>query len=102
MKQLSLVKAALFTGSLLLGAVSAQAACNGCVGTGPVDLDLDDIRSYSAVVKYRVWFYNSNGQYTSQVQFLTLTGSTMAYCQQQLASVTNSPGVTVVQYCQAD
>jgi hypothetical protein len=102
MKQLSLVKAALFTGSLLLGAVSAQAACNGCVGTGPVDLDLDDIRSYSAVVKYRVWYTNSNGQHTSRLEFLTLTGSTMAYCQQQLNAVLNSPGVSVVQHCQAD
>lgn len=102
MKKLSLIKAAVFTGSLLLGAVSAQAACTGCVGTGPVDIDRDDIRSYSAVVKYRIWFYNSSGQYTSQVQYLTLTGTTLAYCQQQLSAVLNSPGVSVVQYCQAD
>jgi len=102
MNQVSLVKAALFTGSVVLGAVSAQAACNGCVGTGPADLDIDDARSYSAVVKYRTWYINSNGHHTSQVNFLTLTGSTMAYCQQQLNAVTNSPGVTVVQYCQAD
>jgi hypothetical protein len=101
MQKISVFKAALFTGSLLLGAASAQAACTGCVHTGPVDID-PDIRSYSAVVKYRTWHYNSSGQYTSQVQYLTLTGSTMAYCQQQLASVTNSPGVTVVQFCQAD
>ncbi len=92
----------LFTLSLLLGAVSAQAACTGCVATGPVDIDRDDIRSYSAVVKYRIWVTTPSGTQTSQLQFLTLTGTTMAYCQQQLNAVTNSPNVTVVQFCQAD
>ncbi len=92
----------LFVACMLLGAVSAQAACNGCVATGPIDIDRDPVYSYSAVVKYRIWVINSSGQQTSQLQFLTLTGSTMAYCQQQLAAVTNSPGVTVVQFCQAD
>ena len=92
----------LFVISMILGASSAQAACNGCVFTGPIDIDRDPVYSYSAVVKYRIWVTNSAGQQTSQLQFLTLTGSTMAYCQQQLAAVTASPGVTVVQYCQAD
>lgn len=88
--------------SMLMGSFTANALCNGCVATGPIDVDLDDPRTtYSAVVKYRTWHSTGSGQ-TSQINYLTLTGSTMAYCQQQLSAVLNSPGVTVVQFCQAD
>ncbi len=101
----SKIKTGLFTMSLLLGAVSAQAACTGCVGIGigVGDDDFDDpFATYSAVVSYRIWYTNSAGQRTSRLNFLTLTGTTLAYCQQQLSAVTNSPGVTVVQFCQKD
>ncbi len=92
----------LFVTSLLLSASAAQAACTGCTPIGPVDIDRDPVYSYSAVVSYRTWYTNASGQHTSQINYLTLTGTTMAYCQQQLAAVTASPGVTVVQFCQAD
>ncbi len=62
--------------------------------------DPDPVGStYSATVKYTTWGTNGSGQYTSTVNYLTLTGTTMAYCQQQLNSVMASPGVTVVQFC---
>lgn len=97
-------KTILFTFSLLLGAASAQAACTGCtaVGVGRDD-DFDDpSATYSAEVSYITWYTNENGQRTHRVNFLTLTGSTMAYCQQQLNAVLASPGVSVVQFCQKD
>ena len=66
-------------------------------------IDRDPVGStYSAQVKYTTWGYNSNGQYVSTLNFLTLTGTTMAYCQQQLSAVMASPGVSVVQFCQID
>jgi hypothetical protein len=98
------IKTLLFTISLLFGAVSAQAACTGCTAvgvSGPDDLD-DPFATYSAVVSYITWHTNAQGRRYHQVNYLTLTGSTMAYCQQQLSAVTNSPGVSVVQFCQKD
>ena len=97
-------KKLLFATSLLFGAVSAQAACSGCTAVGiagPDDLD-DPFATYSAEVKYITWHTNQHGQMVHRVNFLTLTGSTMAYCQQQLNAVLASPGVSVVQYCQKD
>ena len=97
-------KTLLFATSLLFGAVSAQAACSGCTAvgiSGPDDLD-DPFATYSAKVSYITWHTNHLGQTFHRVNFLTLTGSTMAYCQQQLNAVMASPGVSVVQYCQKD
>lgn len=97
------IKTLLFTISLLFGAASAQAACTGCTPIGPLDPDLDDpFATYSAVVSYITWHTNAQGRRYHQVNYLTLTGSTMAYCQQQLSAATNSPGVSVVQFCQKD
>ncbi len=78
---------------------SVSARQNGYVGVIKDPPPPPPGATYSATVKYTTWGYNSSGQYTSTVNYLTLTGTTMAYCQQQLNSVTNSPGVTVVQYC---
>jgi hypothetical protein len=103
MKSMSLIRSAVFAGSLLLGAVSAQAACSTCVATGPIIWEPDDpFATYSAVVKQRLWHQNSSGQWTSYDNYTTLTGDTMAYCQQQLNAVMGCPGVTVVQFCQKD
>ena len=94
---------ALFVISMLLGGAAAQAACSTCVATGPVDFEPDDPRAtYSAVVKYTTWAHNSSGQWTHTVNYLTLTGSTMAYCQQQLSAAMGTPGTSVVQHCQID
>ncbi len=92
----------LFTMSMLLGAFSANAICTGCVSVGPVEDDFDPAATYSAVVSYITWYTNENGQHTHRVNFLTLTGTTMAYCQQQLSAVMNSPGTTIVQFCHKD
>jgi|GEM_PF-2136743 len=95
----------LFLASLFLGITTAQAACTGCtpIGIGVGDDDLDDpYATYSAVVTYITWHTNAQGRRYHQVNYLTVTGSTMAYCQQQLNAVTASPGVSVVQYCQQD
>lgn len=89
----------LFTLSLLLGALSAQAACSGCV-VGVIKEDIiEPNATYSAIVSYTTWHTNEYGQTVHQVNFLTLTGSTMAYCQQQFNAVMNSPGTTAVQFC---
>ena len=92
----------LFTLSLLLGSLTANAACTGCVYVGPIDDDIDHLATYSAVVRYTTWHTNEHGQSYSRVNFLTLTGTSMAYCQQQLSAVMNSPGTSVVQFCQKD
>jgi len=92
----------LFALSMLLGAVSANAACSGCVLIGPVEEDFDPFATYSAIVTYITWHTNENGQHVHRVNYLTLTGSTMPYCQQQLTAVMNSPGTSVVQFCQKD
>ncbi len=98
-------KTGLFALSLLLGAVSAQAACNGCapIGVGVGDDDFDDpYATYSAVVKQYIWYTNSSGQRTGYWNYTTLTGTTMAYCQQQLSAVLGSPGTMLVQFCEKD
>ena len=95
----------LFLASLFLGITSAQAACTGCtpIGIGVGDDDFDDpYATYSAVVTYITWHTNAQGQRYHRVNYLTLTGSTMVYCQQQLNAVMASPGTSVVQYCQQD
>lgn len=103
MKPMSLIRSAVFASSLLLGAVCAHAACSTCVATGPVEWEPDDpARTYSAVVKQILWHQNASGLWTSYWNFTTLTGSTMAYCQQQLNAVLGNPNVIVVQYCQGD
>lgn len=93
----------LFVISMLLGGAAAQAACSTCVPTGPIEWEPDDPwATYSATVSYITWSYNRYGQYVHTVNYLTLTGDTMAYCQQQLSAATASPGVSVVQFCQKD
>lgn len=95
----------LFVACLFLGFTSAQAACTGCtpIGIGVGDDDFDDpTATYSAIVTYITWHTNAQGQRYHRVNYLTLTGSSMTYCQQQLNSVTASPNVSVVQYCQKD
>lgn len=100
----SKIKTGLFVLSMLLGAVSAQAACSGCgIGIGVGDDDLDDpFATYSAVVKQYIWYNNSQGLRTGYWRYTTLTGSTLAYCQQQLSAVLGSPGTILVQFCQKD
>lgn len=92
----------LFTMSMLLGAFSANAVCTGCTFEGPADDEIDMYGSFSAIVKQIIWYTNEYGQRTTRLNFTTLTGTTMTYCQQQLSAVMNSPGVTVVQFCQQD
>jgi hypothetical protein len=103
MKKISLIKAAVFTGSLLLGTVSAQAACSTCRPTGPVDWEPDDLfTTYSAVVKQIIQYQNAQGQWTSYWNYTTLTGTTQAYCEQQLSAALTNPNVIVVQFCEAN
>ena len=91
-----------FALSLLFGSFSADARCTGCTTVGVV-VDFDDPRTtYSAIVTYITWYTNAQGQHVHQVNYLTLTGTTMAYCQQQLNAVMASPGTSVVQFCQID
>ncbi len=93
----------LFTISMLLGAFSANAICSGCVFVGPADPDFDDpAATYSAVVKQLIWYTNENGQQTTRWNYTTLTGRTLAYCQQQVSAVMASPNVSIVQFCQKD
>jgi ABC-type sugar transport system substrate-binding protein len=87
---------------LLAGSWTAEARCNGC-SVGVIIIEPDDpFATYSAVVRSLQWRQNEQGQNTSYWQYTTLTGTTMAYCQQQLNAVLASPNVYVVQFCQQD
>jgi len=91
-----------FTMCLFLGSFNANAMCPGC--TSVVEEKGDDIivyGSFSARVKWIDVHYGPDGRLFTY-SYLTLTGTTMAYCQQQLNAVLASPGVSVVQACQAD
>ena len=84
--------------TLSVGSFSAQAMCTGCTYVGPVDVDLDYLYHWEARVKYQVWYTNASRQHTMRWDYLTLSGTTQTYCQNQLSSVVAS-GATVVQYC---
>lgn len=94
---------AAFTLSLLFGSFTASAACSTCVpvgGLGPDD-DIIEFGSFSAKVRWTNPHQGPDGRYYTY-SYTTLTGTTMAYCQQQLNAVLANPNVSVVQYCQAD
>lgn len=92
-----------FAMSLMFGTFSAQALCPGCTGgvvVGPDD-DIIEFGSFSVRVKWVDPHYGPDGRYYTY-SYLTLTGTTMAYCQQQVNAVMAGGNVTVVQPCQAD
>ena len=91
-----------FAMSLVFGSFTASALCTGCtvIGVGPGD-DIIEYGSFSARVRWTNPHYGPDGRYYTY-SYSTVTGTTMAYCQQQLNAVMANPNVSVVQYCQAD
>lgn len=92
-----------FAMSLMFGTFSAQALCPGCTGgviAEPGD-DIIEFGSFSARVKWVDPHYGPDGRYYTY-RYLTLNGTTMAYCQQQVNAVMAGGNMTVVQPCQAD
>ena len=92
---------AVFGVTMLLGTFTANALCTGCVSVQRHDFD-DPWTTYSGVVTYITWYTNEHGQHTHRVNYLTLTGDTMAYCQQQVNAALATPGTSLHQHCQAD
>lgn len=91
---------AAFAMSLLFGSFSANALCTGCTWEPIGDFDIV-YGSFSATVRWVDPHEGPDGRYFTY-RYSTLTGNTMASCQQQLSSVLASPGVSVVSGCQAD
>ncbi len=84
------------------GTFTANAACTGCtpIGIGPGD-DIIEFGSFSATVRWVNPHEGPDGRYYTY-SYLTLTGTTMAYCQQQVNAVMGNGNVSVVSPCQAD
>lgn len=93
-----------FAMTMVFGSFSANALCTECtgagVGVGPGD-DIIVYGSFSATVRSIDPHYGPDGRYLTY-SYYTVTGSTMAYCQQQLNAVMANPNVYVVYPCQAD
>ncbi len=88
--------------TLSFGSFNANAACSDCVpiGVGPAD-DIIEYGSFSAKVRWVNVQVGPDGR-TYTYSYLTLTGTTLAYCQQQVNAVMGNGNVSVVQPCQAD
>ncbi|MCX7553637.1 hypothetical protein OS175_07080 [Marinicella sp. S1101] len=93
-----------FAMTLSFATFTADAACTGCtpigIGVGPDD-DIIEFGSFSATVRWVNPHEGPDGRYYTY-SYLTLTGTTMAYCQQQVSAVMGNGNVSVVSPCQAD
>lgn len=89
-----------FALALLIGAASPVSAAQigGMTPVGPTPYVPGVWR---AKVRYVNPVKNPNGT-VSTFSYIDITADTQAYCDGQLASLTNSPGVTVVTYCWFD
>lgn len=85
--------------ALLSGSFSANAICTGCTpGQGGLDPDLEYLYHYEAEVRYIAWYINESGLSATRWQYLTFSGTTLQYCQQQLNSVLDA-NVFVIRHC---
>ncbi|GAA4794870.1 hypothetical protein [Lysobacter hankyongensis] len=92
-----------FAMTLLIAAASvpASAARIGDGTTGPVGPTPYVPGVWRAKVKYVNPIKHPNGT-VSTFSYIDITADTQAYCDGQLASLANSPGVTVVTWCWFD
>lgn len=94
---------ATFAMTLLIAAASvpASAARIGDGTTGPVGPTPYVPGVWRAKVKYVNPIKHPNGT-VSTFSYIDITADTQAYCDSQLSSLANSPGVMVVTYCWFD
>lgn len=81
--------------SLSVASLSAISAPLGYIGGG----DIDDARSWTAIVKSKDRVRLPNGNITFVDVYYHISASTQQYCQNQYNSYMASPGVTSVQHC---
>lgn len=90
-----------FALALLIAAASPVASAAQIGGMTPVGPTPYVPGVWRAKVRYVNPVKNPNGT-VSTFSYIDITADTQAYCEGQLASLTNSPGVTVVTWCWFD
>ena len=85
----------------LIAAASPVASATQIGGMNPVGPTPYVPGVWRAKVRYVNPVKNPNGT-VSTFSYIDITADTQAYCEGQLASLTNSPGVTVVTWCWFD
>lgn len=90
-----------FALALLIAAASSPASAAQIGGIGPVGPTPYVPGVWRAKVRYVNPVKHPNGT-VSTFSYIDITADTQAYCEGQLASLTNSPGVSVVTFCWFD